>query len=149
MNEIKFRAWHKTEKKMCEVSIINFDKGAFLKGVKKGNDTPYEELGFISRAPENGRFCLFEEIELLQYTGLKDKNGVEIYEGDILNPNSREVIFYDKGLGPMGVGFYTICHNPEYGKGKFTFGQTQSEDSEIIGNIYENPELLTPPPLAD
>ncbi len=60
---------------MCKVSIINFELGAFLIGVKPGEDEIYDKEIVI--APDNGRFCEWDEIEMMDSTGLKDKNGVE------------------------------------------------------------------------
>ena len=78
---------------------------------------------------------------LMQYTGLKDKNGVEIYEGDVIcmrYPNSYcskyghadEVVIYEDGHYPV---FFS--------DGGETFDDP-SKLTEVIGNIYENPELL-------
>ena len=77
------------------------------------------------------------DFELLQYTGLKDKNGKEIYEGDVLRrlqrnkdktPNgSKYMLITYRQLGYSGIGF-----NVSVG----------CQHSEIVGNIYENPELL-------
>jgi uncharacterized phage protein (TIGR01671 family) len=81
---------------------------------------------------------------LMQYTGLKDKNGAEIYEGDIckfLNPDSDDVevspIIFSRGQfttnwSSQGLGrLFSIYHNDDGNGGV-----------EVIGNIYENPELL-------
>jgi len=72
------------------------------------------------------------EIYLMQYTGLKDKNGQEIYEGDILKFNTKggnemiyEVKWRGKGFKPTRMS------------------EDNQEEIEIIGNIYENPELLS------
>lgn len=82
----------------------------------------------------------------MQYTGLKDKNGKDICEGDILSPSKREVKFGEY-FGPfgMGTGFYTIAHSMKTELNKpDPFGMTtrQVDESEIIGDIYQNPELL-------
>ena len=127
--EIKFKAWHKEEKILCDVTNLNSD-GAFLVGVKKGKDSYTEK--YVVYAPEDGRFCLNEEIELLQYTGLKDKNGVEIYEGYIVEYEfetdygpvlHRDTVEYYAGA------FYPICEMP-------------MSLFEFIGIIYKNPKML-------
>lgn len=129
MREIKFRAWDKYENKMRQVSTIDFTN---------------EDLWLIV---ENNRIMsanLFE-VELMRYTGIKDKNGVEVYEGDIIKYSSnvinkfyavneilREVEFK---YGMYGIkGFEGGTHIP--------FGNILKCQYEVIGNIYENPNLL-------
>ncbi len=130
--EIRFRAWHKIENKMCNVRILNILGGAFLVGVKPGEDIQISDKELVI-APPDGRFCPHEDIELMQYTGLKDKNGKEIYEGDILQTQS----------GLIGA----VSYHEE--RGGFIFQDGYNEmlyqrmiRVEIIGNIHENPELL-------
>lgn len=75
---------------------------------------------------------------LIQYTGLKDKNGKEIYEGDII----KSPFFDDINVAVEWDEWFA----------QFTFGgaefnvEIKPENIEVIGNIYENPELLTPKP---
>ena len=72
-----------------------------------------------------------------QFTGLKDKNGVEIYEGDVC----KNDIWWDK---PRIIGFNclgTVCSIDEEGS-EWSFHIDTTADIEVIGNIHENPELL-------
>ena len=92
-------------------------------------------------------------LTLMQFTGLKDKNGKEIYEGDVvLVPNA----FYDPSEGESPNEIKKVdYHAGEFGmdRGKggdweslkdYWDGKEGAEDLEIIGNIYENPDLLKP-----
>ena len=123
MREIKFRAWNTFIKKMYDFNTIK-NSGIFAldKGLD-GND-------FLVLPLKN--------IELMQYTGLKDKNGVEIYEKDVLecrgwNKTEQEwvknflIVFIDGCFALKGTdgGMYGLFKN-----------------SKVIGNIHENPELL-------
>lgn len=117
--EIKFRAYRK-------------DWGQII--------TPTaEELGTLIHHPD-----LNQDFVLMQFTGLKDKSGKEIYEGDIIQ-NSAKVtwwIEWDDGKARWAYrrgGISTQAYPRTW------FGLTYSSaiKSEVIGNIYENPELLT------
>ena len=127
MREIKFRAWRTDEKYM-----VTSDVGA-LTALRNcyGNKGLAEQAGFsnIDNQPNPDKFIL------MQYTGLKDKNGKEIYEGDITKDpdgNAFEVI-WNKGAASFELQNKTS---------HFLFVQRYIDMFEVIGNIYENPELL-------
>lgn len=122
----KFRAWDKECMKMANVTDINY----------KGNwvvDEPHVVLD--TRCD----LLPFDEVELMQSTGLKDKNGVEIFEGDIV-----------KTLGAdLEVTFSTIkfeegafCVDYKDLGTEFDFLYFVDSPLEVIGNIYENSELV-------
>lgn len=121
MREIKFRAWDKVNKKIGEVRRIHF--------------RPYkgEECHFVNFKGEERPTprCV-----LMQYTGLKDSNNVEIYEGDILRVDEYDCGFIDEVKWESG-GFW-FPKQRQWGCGHGGL----KECGEVIGNIYENPELL-------
>jgi len=90
-----------------------------------------------------------EGTPLMQYTGLKDKNGKEIYEGDLVkwsdgeykhpsNPRIAEVRFDPE----LSFFAFNVDSGHKFGYSNFMYSDTEKH-LEIIGNIYENPELLT------
>ena len=117
----KFRAWDKFEKEMLEVHGINYDAdGVWTKEVFDEEDT--------------GDFIYFTDIELLQSTGLKDINGKEIFEGDIVRNNYGE----HGHIKWLRGGF--VYH--EDGANFYLFSIGAGQPFEIVGNIYEHPHLL-------
>lgn len=140
MREIKFRMWEKKSKKMYDVERINFkDHHLYMWNSK-----------FYSSSLLN-----FKDVELMQYTGLHDKNGKEIYEGDIVRVKFRKGFwkYKDKmyyGYKNGSVEYCVDCFIVYINGYKETiyplssFGDTGKpiEWLEVIGNIYENPELL-------
>lgn len=125
MRTIKFRVWDKKNKKMRPL------KATFL--LVYGDASG--EVGEIGDSFDDTRNL--EEFVLMQFTGLFDKNGKEIYEGDIV----QSMVHYNrKKMAPHGnpwvvervITRSTNGWNLATGKNKI-----------VIGNIYENPELLT------
>ena len=126
----KFRAWHKTWEEMGKVKRIRFDDDGNANNV-------------LFKGKEFGVNAKIDEFELMQSTGLFDKNGKEIFEGDIIRYNIDVV---DIKRHPT-LGFYTVLDGREgfFGDGMSIddFEEDAKEFSktaEIIGNIYENPE---------
>lgn len=124
MKEIKFRAWYKPAQKMYQVQSMNFH-----------SQTGKLYNVFVEGSPYTPRIS---DIELLQFTGLLDKSGKEIYEGDVVRVNAGEpslefisqVIFEQASFRIAAV---------------YDQGFPHKEDIEVIGNIYENPELVSTP----
>lgn len=124
--EIKFRAWHIKDKKMHDVSCVYFYDNKIVVSM------PLHIHGFEMLCKE----CVVGDIELMQYTGLKDKNGKDIYEGDILEEETGyyfEVV-WDEKYSKFKLQWKTKAYQyPEWNRGI---------NMRIIGNIYGNPELL-------
>ena len=131
MREIKFRAWDKNIEAMVDPAFLQLDGNGLVSIFYENCDSKESEWSNE-----------VQDIELLQYTGLKDKNGEEIYEGDILgmlNPTAKggcwEVIWHDFRWQLLLRNFPNISNY-------YVNCGEHLEDDEIIGNIYENPELL-------
>ena len=122
MREIKFKAIRKYDNKVFEVMSLGIAE---------------EEIMSWDEEESNILHIPFDEIELMQYAGLKDKNGKEIYEGDIVKYNDAggethtRVIKYDDEMG-------AFCCD----RGAYVDYFTCMREIEVLGNIYENPELL-------
>ncbi len=116
----KFRAWDKEKKLMGEVVQINFE-------IDTIEYVAFTDLYVWSN---------FEKVELMQSTGLQDKNGVEIFEGDIVKRFDKliEVVEWNDKKGWW-------CLNRKKKWLLVLLGQWH-QAIEIIGNIYENKELL-------
>jgi hypothetical protein len=114
MREIKFRAWDSHHKEM------HYEMGFHLD----------ENVLELSKLIEDGRWIL------QQYTGLKDKNGKEIFEGDIVKDNEGAVRRIKWENGSFWARESIVGHLASMIDDKIMY------DPEVIGNIYENPELI-------
>jgi hypothetical protein len=126
MREIKFRIWVKDKKAIFEVILIDY--------VTKKVTYLLERVGHLL----NIRHDKFNNVELMQYTGLKDKNNKEIYEGDIVKLRANHGIgvvkYYDE-WGAFVVEYIKPRQLAVLGMNYY------KEDIEILGNIYQNLEL--------
>lgn len=122
MREIKFRVWDKLYKVMREVLSIDLEKKKVI-CPPRGHEFSEWYNQHLS----------FNEVLPLQYTGLKDKNGKEIYEGDIFRTYLRHVAVVEWSNDGRFLGF-TAERDIIY--------VDMVPAIEVIGNIYENPELL-------
>ena len=122
MREIKFRVWDNDEKIIKKVESINFPLGgeSSSKTVCVYNEEEY-------------CYEWVYDYELMQYTGIKDKNNKEIYEGDIVEfySNVEDEIITEKVEYHFGI----------YRAGDYFVGKIYNK-CEVIGNIYENKDLL-------
>lgn len=134
MREVKFRAWHNGQQKMYPADELGADQLTLS----------VDGRGFINVHGGSRELSQFiYDMVPLQYTGLKDKHEQEIYEGDVVCFGERrnfQVAWADK----YGAWYIVPCGNYENDSplGKF------EKAAEVIGNIYENPELLTTSPAS-
>ncbi|ATV63183.1 YopX family protein [Fusobacterium pseudoperiodonticum] len=124
MKEFKMKAWLKKENKM--VAIIGIDLNyQYIRYTDDGN-----------LFKDDYKIAEFKDIELLQFTGTKDKAGQELYEADVILFNDGiddiyGLISYDDDEGTYRVSYENITEHLSEREGDF----------EIVGNIFENPQL--------
>lgn len=140
MREIKFRAWNGMEM-VHDVMVGKF--GAFYVNPGARGDG----------LDDNDRACLTpfntiysEQVPIMQFTGLKDKNGKEIYEGDIVSYQKHGGYLLDDFVGDIryvAPGYMIKCPTKYVDMSRVDELQKDLLDHlDVIGNIYENPELL-------
>lgn len=136
MSKPKFRAWDKITKQYYVVSGLEYDDDGnldevYLAGIKISESNPVWNL----RKPN--------DVVIEQYTDVKDKNGREIYEGDIVRIDSMDELRV--GYVELVADQYCIVCGEEDGHkivAEFYYYSKPEENCEVIGNIHENHELL-------
>lgn len=133
MRPIEYRAWYKKEQKMFEVTNLRWRYPVAYE------DLELESYELIDRDSKNCHRVHVQDrnVELMQYTGLLDKNGKKIFEGDIIK------------VDMYGDGMEVDVHAVQYEKGTWSyayslveFAQDSELQWEVIGNVHEHPSLL-------
>lgn len=153
MREIKFRAWDKKTKKMRDVGMVSFHNKRSSFDYNASNLPKVYSL-WGKDIIDDKDVCLHREppsVILEQYTGQKDKNGTEIYEGDIveinmgyITPSILEVV-YGGHWEYAAFGLHGKRRKKDTTESDYSWdilNSATAKDCEIIGNIHENPELL-------
>jgi hypothetical protein len=137
MRELKMRVWDKDYGKMIIPDMVEFKDGKIdcvIVYNNEFNNIEADEDSYYSIPP----YFSYENFEVLEYTGLKDKNGKEIYVGYIVMFGAKkcEVIWWPdrcafklKHVAGTKITLFDCCPD-------------QSYKIAVIGNVYENPELL-------
>ena len=136
MREIKFRGYDVNKKLMCNITDINFSDN-------------------IANGVCFGEWCEFDTNKLMQYAGLKDKNGIEIYDGDILKSSEKIDssnnywigVVEDNGFGWLALKYKEYINPSWLGALCEPINDPQTASwvmstCEVIGNRYENSNLL-------
>ena len=133
MRELKVRAWYKPYKQMCQVESLRFD----------GNEVYIAVL--IEESFYDRRLVEADEIVIEQFTGLKDRNGTEIYEGDICSFASKTgkhigVVEWSDNLASFGLRM--VKNNFLYTFSELDTMGVNLDTLEVVGNIHKDPELM-------
>ena len=135
MREIKFRAFLRSDQRLASGITLGYEK--YPRGIYEVMDLNLasEIVTLWSEKEQTSFEVSLRKVELLQYTGFKDKNGKEIYDGYIVREKygveiPMVVTWDDAGFRTLGK------HNGEQYVGYV------KDSCEVVGNIYENPELL-------
>ena len=128
MREIRFRCWDKKDEVMFYSRKDNF---TFIEADRSDKKYGVVMKGVLSAAIDN-------KMPIMQFTGLKDRNGREIYEGDIYRVDAEDALC---GTYPVVVD---ETHGMRFMLGKSIVCKADAIYGEVIGNVYENPEMVKP-----
>lgn len=130
----RYRTWIKTEKRMFfsdDILAIDYENEEIVT----------QQVYFENGLPDDRDIYCYktDEIELMQSTGLKDKNGKEVFVGDIIKctRGCPHEVYLEKEYGGTFIGGMPAVYLKDLGE-----GYAWTEHEEVIGNIYENPEFL-------
>lgn len=141
----KYRAWHKEHRTMKPVLELDLDpaNGVFVASQQPENDD--------SQYNTYGEYWLWREIELMQWTGLQDCTGKDIYQGDIIRTDNEQegdepaedhfygVVIYDH----QRTGYFIKQPHDKYSPALYNY---YIVSIEVVGNIYQHHELLEQQP---
>lgn len=132
----KFRAWHIHKQIMCEVIKIDFEQEIVTLDLETDDDEYFWTETDWS----------FSDVDIMQSTGLKDADGVEIFEGDIMNfkyPRDRRYNVVAKVINGQDISAMVLKFGNDFSTEEFPLYKISAENNlKFIGNIYEDPELL-------
>lgn len=152
MRELKFRAWDKKRKLMFQVMRINFDY-QFPGSIGAVYPYPYDRFWrpeegegrdwyYSNLFGDGGRREVIEDLVLHKYTGKYSIDGLEVYEEDILRFPEDDRSIYKVAWNDEESGFTVYWYN-HVAQDWYSFSKTSMiKLMQIVGNIYENPELL-------
>jgi len=134
MRDIKFRAYDREAREMMTADLFDafyYEEGSILDEILLGHEEPdHAYRGLANYA-------------LMQYTGLKDKNGAEIYEGDVLRSDewvtAARVSFYN---GSFCAEHLVPGMSESYVGMRYILSASRTSTLEVMGDIYQSPELL-------
>jgi uncharacterized phage protein (TIGR01671 family) len=141
MRKIKFRCWCPDTKRLFNVSSLSWDETGKITCIE---GTDIKTRGACSIWDDEPRV-------LLQFTGLKDKNGKEIFEGDVISGEEKHYNEKEDKMKSFGIVVGHVWYNEHRPEWVVSFNHLYSETStefnsiwqpEVIGNIFENENLL-------